>query len=90
MSYIKSIRMRPATWKRLKERLEQDYPRSTMIISYKMKRDLGFVARKHTEWRDSQPHVVVYLDFYNELQQTMFLLKYSEYLEHSSGDSGRP
>lgn len=90
MSYIKSIRMRPSTWNRLRERLDRDYPRSTMIIRYKMKQDLGFLVREHTEWRDLQPRVVVYLDFYNELQQTMFLLKYSEYLESSSGDSGRP
>ena len=77
----------------LHDRLMEDHGRSTMLISWKMKRELGFTIRNHkglvphseVEWEmmkdegwkhryhyESQVH----LDFYNEAQQTWFVLKY--------------
>ena len=88
MSYIKSLRMLPSRWNQLSEQLKKDYPVSTWLIRDKMRRELGFVYRRHTEWHAdaddapgvrTRPKVYIYLDFYNEPQQIMFLLKYGEY-----------
>jgi hypothetical protein len=49
-----------------------------------MRDKLGFVDREHRWWEDGkgyQTHIC--LDFYNEPKRTMFMLKYSEYLEKS-------
>jgi hypothetical protein len=73
--------------------LLEEYGRATMLVSWRMKRELGFTIRHHqglvehgeSEWQvmksegwnhryhyESQVH----LDFYNEAQQTWFVLKY--------------
>ena len=69
-----------------------------MLVRSKMKNVLGFTVREHTEWTDvpgnpmSKSHTFfplverkesIHLDFYNEPKRTMFLLKYSEYLDKS-------
>lgn len=53
-----------------------------------MKAVLGFTVRRHREWADDPnfgkyPVETICLDFYNKPKQTMFLLKYSEYLDKS-------
>jgi hypothetical protein len=54
-----------------------------------MKVVLGFTVRQHTEWildpgaERRRPESSVRLDFYNEPKRTMFMLKYSEYLDKS-------
>jgi hypothetical protein len=60
-----------------------------------MKSVLGFTSRTHQEWIDQEvdvkdiryntkyPITTICLDFYNEPKRTMFLLKYSEYLDKS-------
>jgi hypothetical protein len=77
----------------LHHQLLEEYGRSTMLISWRMKRELGFTIRHHqglvphdeTEWVvmkeqgwDHRYHYEsqVHLDFYNEAQQTFFVLKY--------------
>ena len=77
----------------LHHQLLEEYGRSTMLISWRMKRELGFTIRHHqglvphdeTEWAvmkeqgwDHRYHYEsqVHLDFYNEAQQTFFVLKY--------------
>lgn len=82
----KHISLTPAQWSRLKTRLMADYPISVLLIREKMKNVLGFVARDYEEWNldhhDSwEKKKDVRLDFYNEPKRTMFLLKYSEYLD---------
>ena len=60
-----------------------------MLIREKMKVVLGFTVRRHTEWilepgaDRRHPEHSIRLDFYNEPKRTMFLLKYSEYLDKS-------
>ena len=81
--------MTPDQWESLKEKLFEDYSRSTVLISYKMKEILGFSVRTHTEWPEDLtwgqgPVTTIRLDFYNEPKRTMFVLKYSEYLVKSS------
>lgn len=71
-------------WKTLEKRLRQDYPASVFLSREKMRRVLGFTPRTHQDWRlyqgstqDWQERVVnVHLDFFDDRQRTMFLLKY--------------
>jgi len=83
----KQIILFPENWEKLKNRLTNDYSPSVMMIRGKMKRVLGFVPRNHIVWRHdvggSYPIEQVHLDFYNEPKKTMFVLKYSEYLDKS-------
>jgi hypothetical protein len=91
----RSIKLTRTHWEDLKYKLEEDYPKSVMLIREKMKSVLGFTVREHHEWVDRDVDVkdVGYgtkmrkttfcLDFYDEPKKTMFLLKYSEYLNKS-------
>ena len=73
-------------WWKLRNRLTNDYSPSVMLLSYRMKDKLGFTVREYQAWREvgSKWNSVsdIRLDFYNESKRTMFLLKYSEYLEN--------
>lgn len=89
----KPIILTEAQWAKLHTRLSADNHSSVMLIREKMKVVLGFTVRRHEEWVTKQVdrRDVSYgtkncirsicLDFYNEPKRTMFLLKYSEYLE---------
>ncbi len=81
----KSITLTHAQWEKLRERLKQDYPPSVILIREKMKQVLGFVDREYAVWMEDSYSKTsdVRLDFYNEPKRTMFLLKYSEYLDKS-------
>jgi hypothetical protein len=47
-----------------------------------MKEKLGFTVREHREWTQQRGYMTdIRLDFYSEPKHTMFLLKYSEYLD---------
>jgi len=76
---ISSTKLSEAQWARLHQRLYLDYPSSFLLLRYVCKNKLGFLARRHTEWFDSQPATLIMLDWYNEYKKTMFLLKYSDY-----------
>jgi hypothetical protein len=81
---LAQIEIRHDQWKKLLERLEEDYPRSVVYIREKMKRKLGFVERVHKDWDEENQRWrknCVMLDFYNESKQTFFIMKYSEYLD---------
>lgn len=79
-------------WAKLHTRLAQDNHSSVMLIREKMKVVLGFTVRRHRDWilnelnnrRESVD--TIRLDFYNEPKRTMFLLKYSEFLEKPTID----
>lgn len=75
----------------LHHRLLQEYGRGVMLISWRMKSELGFTIRRHKglapiavdgDWLEEefkhQYHYEpqVHLDFYNEAQLTWFVLKY--------------
>jgi hypothetical protein len=82
--------MSEVQWNRLRERLLQDYPKSVLLLSWKTREILGFTVRSHEWWELDQetyknrPKQHICLDFYNEPKRTMFMLKYSEYLEKTS------
>jgi hypothetical protein len=76
------ITLKPVQWDKLREKLKNDYKPSVILIRENMRKTLGFVDRTHTEWSNLKGyHTVVCLDFYSEPKRTMFLLKYSEYLD---------
>lgn len=78
----KPIVLTQSKWYKLKERLTNDYSLSVMLLSYQMKDKLGFTVREHREWTEQRGYMVdIRLDFYSEPKRTMFLLKYSEYLD---------
>jgi hypothetical protein len=69
-------------WYKLKNRLTKDHSPSVMMLSYRMKDKLGFTVREHREWTEQKGYMIdIRLDFYSEPKRTMFLLKYSEYLD---------
>jgi len=81
------IKLKPKQWVELENQLSTEYPRSVMIIRYKMKEVLGFTVRKHRQWlpshdADSKGRYQdwVMLDFYNEPMETFFRIKYAEFL----------
>ena len=81
----KPIVLSTGKWIRLKSKLLEDYPRSVVLIRQRSKEVLGFVSREFEEWNTDSGHWQqnrdVRLDFYNDAKRTMFMLKYSEYLE---------
>jgi hypothetical protein len=82
-----------AQWLKIYNHIAKTYPPSVLLIRNKMKEILGFTSRTHEEWIDQEVDVkdiryntkycikTIHLDFYNEPKRTMFLLKYSEYLD---------
>ena len=49
-----------------------------------MREVLGFTDREHQWWDPRTGYMTqICLDFYNEPKRTMFMLKYSEYLDKS-------
>lgn len=86
----KPIELSHAQWKRLLERLKQDYPPSVLLLREKSKAKLGFVPREHKDWDDSIGKYggwrknCIMLDFYSEKKRTFFMMKYSEYIQKES------
>lgn len=76
----------------LHHRLLEEHGRATMLVSWRMKRELGFTIRHHkglalndsldSEWLKGEfehkyhYEMQVHLDFYNEAQLSFFMLKY--------------
>jgi hypothetical protein len=78
----KPIVLTHVKWGKLRTRLTTDYSPSVMMLSYRMKDKLGFTVREHREWTEQRGSMTdIRLDFHNEAKRTMFLLKYSEYLD---------
>ena len=64
-------------WKAFEKKLKVDHPSSVFLSREKMKRVLGFTPRYHKTWSDQRgTETVVHLDFFDDRQRTMFLLKY--------------
>lgn len=72
------------SWHLLQERIIEDYGRATLLISWRLRATLGFSVREHT-WYDHVDGFMdrftdIRLDFYDEQLQTLFLLKYSDFV----------
>ena len=83
----KPIVLSEAAWLKIYNHIAQTHPPSVLLIRDKMREVLGITSRTHREWIprvDGGYHLTqIHLDFYNEPKRTMFLLKYSEYLDKS-------
>ena len=79
-------------WIPIQQRLLQEHGVATMSISWRCRRELGFIVRHHDRWvpvGDSPDRLeqyregalsfletVICLDFYDEAMRTFFILKY--------------
>lgn len=83
---MKALKLTHSQWDRLKERLAKDYNPSVILIRSKMRNVLGFTPRDHTDWNIEEWDRTrsVHLDFFDEQKRTMFMLKYSEYIQRDS------
>jgi len=64
-------------WAKIKEQLKEEYKEtpSVMLFRMKMKTVLGFTVRDY--WDDDvERRHIVYLDFFDEQKETVFILKY--------------
>lgn len=89
---MKAVVISKDQWKEVWEKIKKDYPPSVWLSRDKMRRVLGFTHREHEEWlgyydsasiedRLAGRHgykTSIHLDFFNESQRSMFLLKYGD------------
>ena len=80
----KTIRLSVNAWGKLKDKIAEDYGKSSVLISWRLRDQLGFTTREHTYYADSDGFLDrftdIRLDFWDDQMQTMFLLKYSDFL----------
>jgi hypothetical protein len=77
---IKSIILPTEKWYALKSKLQQDHPKSVVMVRWKMREVLGFTEREHEEWGMGYQQRQIHLDFFDEKKKTFFLLKYGSYI----------
>jgi hypothetical protein len=91
---MKSLKLTESQWNTIYEKIKASHAPSVWLSREKMRRVLGFTPREHTEWlgyydtasasdRLNNKHgykTTVHLDFFNESQRTMFLLKYGDWI----------
>ena len=72
-----------SAWHKLQERIIEDYGRSTLLISWRLKSTLGFTVREHRDYTQDEWDLAhtIRLDFYDEQLQTLFLIRYGDLLE---------
>jgi hypothetical protein len=69
-------------WNYIREKIKQDFGANIFMISWRLKRELGFTVRYHQELNplddDSRFYYAneIHLDFYNESALSYFMLKY--------------
>lgn len=94
----RTIKLDFEQWNRIYQSIAREYPHSVLLIRSEMKRVLGFTSRRHRTWIDKYEaedefgatfaqgywNECMVLDFFDDRKQTMFLLKYSEYLNDNT------
>jgi hypothetical protein len=81
---MKPLVLTPEEWLAIRQEIDKNHPKSVTMVRWKMREVLGFTTREHTEWK---PHrgadrvwreqiTTIHLDFFDDRQRTMFLLKY--------------
>lgn len=81
------IKLTYKKWLPVLDRIKTEYPASVWAISWKQREVLGFTVRNYREWtqqnkdrhdniRWGRPEEGVYLDFWNDAQETFFSVKY--------------
>lgn len=73
----RTIKLKEREWNKVKDFVFADQPASVRLIRNAMKRELGFTVRYHTEWVDGVGYKHdVCLDFYDDVKETWFRMKY--------------
>ena len=82
---MSTLKLTVEQWRKIRADLQTEHPKTVFMLKEKMKRVLGFTVREHNEWipklDGGYSDHSIRLDFYNERKYTMFLLKYSEYIQ---------
>lgn len=82
---MKALKLTLNQWQRINVEIAKHHPKSVWLVRTKMRKVLGFTPREHREFvpKMSGGHyeTMIHLDFYDESQQTMFLLKYSDFID---------
>lgn len=65
-------------WEPIRQRIREDFGDSMILLSFKMKRELGFTVRRHTYWDHNKLESIddIRLDFNDDAQAVWFRLKY--------------
>ena len=81
---MSTLKLTVEQWRKIRADLQTEHPKTVFMLKEKMKRVLGFTVREHNKWipklDGGYSDHSIRLDFYNERKYTMFILKYSEYL----------
>ena len=82
---MKAVKLTRSQWEDILNQIKKDYPKSVWMVRSRMKTVLGFTTREHREWREDYvsmvPNTMMHLDFFDEPKRTMFLLKYSDFMQ---------
>jgi hypothetical protein len=92
---VKAIRLTIDQWQNIVIEIAKHHPRSVWMVRPKMRKVLGFTPREHEEWvtfdhtgpAESPRKYLkkeIHLDFYDESKRTMFLLKYSDFINSNN------
>jgi hypothetical protein len=81
---MKHIELSHAEWYKIRDRIREDFGDSMVILSFKMKRELGFTVREHKAYDPFDPmhllrnsyQTMICVDFYTEQAKVWFTLKY--------------
>jgi hypothetical protein len=79
----KTITLSKSEWHRLQKKIVEDYGQATVLISWRLRTTLGFTVREHRNYQpgaEGHEKSIICLDFWDDQLQTLFLLKYSNYL----------
>jgi hypothetical protein len=85
----KTLTMSHRAWHKLKEKITEDYGRATVLISWRLREHVGFTVREHRDYQSGanwDQENTIRLDFWDDSMQTMFLLRYSDYLDSTGQD----
>ena len=65
-------------WNKIYHRIRDDYGDAVILISWKLKEELGFTVRRHRDYDPVNGHMRedIRLDFYDEAKMVFFKLKY--------------
>ena len=79
----KTITLSNRQWDKLKSQIIEDYGRTTVMISWRLREQLGFTLRQHKDEKETEwtKQYTMRLDFWDDMLYTMFLLKYSDYIQ---------
>lgn len=93
-----TIYLTHANWHALLTQLKTEHPPSVFLIRERFKQVFGFVSREYRVWNStinkngeklySIKQDCIALDFYSEHKQTMFVLKYADYISPRTKGGG--